>query len=60
MPIEKNDGCNHMTCSRCGQHFCWICKKTLDKNNYRDHFDDLGNRYYDDDLYDDYPGPYRY
>jgi ariadne-2 len=25
--IEKNGGCNHMQCSRCGFHFCWMCFK---------------------------------
>ncbi|KAI6180250.1 RBR-type E3 ubiquitin transferase [Aphelenchoides besseyi] len=23
--IEKNGGCNHMHCTKCGEHFCWIC-----------------------------------
>jgi ariadne-1 len=37
--IEKNGGCNHMGCTRCGHEFCWIClgdgkKKFCDRNNH--------------------------
>lgn len=27
---EKLNGCNHMTCSSCGRHWCWLCASTLD------------------------------
>lgn len=23
--IEKNDGCDHMTCTKCKHEFCWVC-----------------------------------
>jgi len=31
--IEKNQGCNHMTC-RCGYEFCWLCRKDWKKIGY--------------------------
>ena len=35
-PIEKNGGCNHMTC-KCGAHFCWLCNADTTSNPY-EHF----------------------
>ena len=29
--IEKNEGCNHMTCIKCKFEFCWICNEEWNK-----------------------------
>lgn len=30
--IEKNQGCNHMTCRKCHFEFCWICMQDWTKH----------------------------
>eukprot|EP01125_Pyxidicula_operculata_P004123 TRINITY_DN1598_c1_g1_i2.p1 TRINITY_DN1598_c1_g1~~TRINITY_DN1598_c1_g1_i2.p1 ORF type:complete len:1007 (-),score=275.85 TRINITY_DN1598_c1_g1_i2:2-3022(-) len=47
-PIQKNGGCNHMSCKKCGYQYCWVCldnwtgshyscTKTATSSNERDH-----------------------
>lgn len=39
--IEKQDGCNKMTCWRCGTYFCWMCGEALKASgNPYQHFSD--------------------
>ena len=46
LPIEKGEGCNHMTC-KCGVQFCYQCKKEFPKDTHgryqiSEHFIDNG------------------
>lgn len=35
--IEKSGGCNHMSCTKCGTDFCWLCLKLLDSHLQEHH-----------------------
>lgn len=42
--IEKNGGCNHMTCKQCRYEFCWVCMGAWSSH---------GNQYYNCSRYDE-------
>lgn len=44
--IEKNGGCNHMQCSKCKHHFCWMCFR-----DWKTH----GSEYYECSRYKENP-----
>lgn len=33
-PIEKNEGCHHMSCSKCKFHWCWVCLADWKQHGY--------------------------
>jgi len=37
-PIQKSEGCNKMTCNKCGTHFCYLCGNKLPNINPYSHF----------------------
>ncbi|KAG5341372.1 hypothetical protein C0989_011083 [Termitomyces sp. Mn162] len=44
--VEKSAGCNHMTCAKCGQHFCYRCGAKIKALNPYVHFSTAGERCY--------------
>ncbi|KAH9075807.1 RWD-domain-containing protein [Lactarius deliciosus] len=44
--VEKSMGCNHMTCSKCKQHFCYRCGSKLNASNPYEHFSTQGQGCY--------------
>ena len=44
VPCQKAHGCNHMTCSQCKTHFCYLCGAWLDPGNPYQHFNEKKNK----------------
>ncbi|CAG9943266.1 unnamed protein product [Clonostachys rosea f. rosea IK726] len=40
-PAQKTHGCNHMICSRCQTHFCYLCSAWLDPANPYMHYNTI-------------------
>ncbi|XP_077984115.1 E3 ubiquitin-protein ligase RNF14-like [Glandiceps talaboti] len=42
--IQKIDGCNKMTCTKCRAYFCWLCSSLVSRNNPYSHFNVPGSQ----------------
>ncbi|KAI8323383.1 hypothetical protein GQ54DRAFT_258337 [Martensiomyces pterosporus] len=42
LPIAKSYGCNHMRCTQCDTHFCYLCGAYIDKSDPLLHFNTRG------------------
>lgn len=48
-PIEKTEGCNHMECSGCKTHFCWVCMGQFSAGEIYEHMGQVHSGIYDTD-----------
>jgi hypothetical protein len=48
--INKNGGCNHMTCTHCNNHFCWLCLRTFTRSEQWVHHDGCQQFTHDDEV----------
>jgi len=50
--IEKNGGCNHMTCPKCDAHICWMCMGVFPADTVYNHMELVhGGMVYGDGLF---------
>ncbi|KAJ3792478.1 hypothetical protein GGU11DRAFT_693393 [Lentinula aff. detonsa] len=55
VPIERAEGCNHVTCICCRTHICWVCMQTFPRgdgiyNHMRAEHGGIGNAFDNDGL----------
>lgn len=41
--VEKDGGCNHMQCTTCNTHFCWICSQSYSYDKISEHYQDFNS-----------------
>lgn len=55
--IEKDHGCNKITCFSCNCHFCWLCNEVLPRHNPYSHYhhgnSSCGGKLFDGEIPDD-------
>ncbi|KAF1844807.1 RING finger protein-like protein [Cucurbitaria berberidis CBS 394.84] len=45
VPCQKSMGCNHITCTQCETHFCYLCAAWLNPDHPYAHFNDPKNKH---------------